>query len=52
MTLNTKIERNLQCVNVQSPRIEIFYYNTPQLLDQKVSDAKLIFCAVLCSILV
>ena len=27
-------------------------YNTPQLLDQKVSDAKLIFCAVLCSILV
>ena len=27
-------------------------YNTPQLLDQKVSDAKLIFCAVLGSILV
>ena len=27
-------------------------YNTPQLLDQKVSDAKLIFCAVLSSILV
>jgi hypothetical protein len=24
-----------------------FNYNTPQLLDQKVSDAKLIFCAVL-----
>ena len=27
-------------------------YNTPQLLDQKVSYAKLIFFAVLCSILV
>ena len=27
-------------------------YNTPQLLDQKVSDAKLIFWAVLSSILV
>jgi type I restriction enzyme M protein len=27
-------------------------YNTPQLLDQKVSDAKLIFSAVLCCILV
>jgi hypothetical protein len=26
-------------------------YNTPQLLDQKFSDAKLIFCVVLCSIL-
>jgi len=29
-----------------------YVYNTPQLLDQKVSGAKLIFRAVLCSILV
>jgi len=34
------------------PRLFGKFYNTPQLLDQKVSDAKLIFCAVLGSILV
>ena len=28
------------------------FYNTPQLLDQKISGAKLIFRAVLCSILI
>ncbi len=35
--------------------LKVFYtpcrYNTPQLLDHKDSDAKLIFCAVLGSIL-
>ena len=35
-----------------SPYHHIIKYNTPQLLDQKVSGAKLIFRAVLCSILV
>jgi hypothetical protein len=38
--------------NDGSPIKNVKVYNTPQLLDQKVSDAKLIFSAVLCSILV
>ena len=39
---------------VVDERIEIIdnYYNTPQLLDQNVSDAKLILGVVLCSTLV
>jgi hypothetical protein len=54
-----QISQTKACKCVLLARSMFFYkhhrrdvYNTPQLLDQKVSDAKLIFRVVLSSILV
>ena len=47
-----KIKSNIQLKESEKKLLFKSIYNTPHLLDQKVSDAKLIFFAVLCSILV